>query len=197
MSARNEHRGRLAGKSLYGAPAEVLAKRYGVTRGAIYKARAYVPLKERNTLDGADLRRPTEDLIRDYGVTSKEVDTARRRALDAADLTRSTASLVAEFGCHRNTVWAAKKKAGIPTPPVTRFASGGAPTIAARVRTIAPVVVAPLPTFADADLVAAVDEELAICPAPYVAALIVAKRLRLPMDRVLVVAESRCGMAAK
>ena len=201
MSARSENRGRLAGKDLYGAPVATLAKRYGVTRTAIYKAREAARVGPAKTLSTADLTRPTADLCAEYNVTPSAVYMQRRRAgvvvpkpprpgkLRDADLTRQTADLCAEYGVCDSAVHQARKRRGVPTPHP--LASVG---IRPRVNVPPPVVAKPAPTFEDVDLVAAVDDELALCPSPYVAALIVSRRLRVPMARVLAVAESRRGV---
>lgn len=165
MSARSEHRGRLAGVDVFAGHAATIARKHGVTRSAVYQARHAAVAEKPRTLNDADLTRPTAELRAEYGVTT-------------------------------SGVCAARKRLGIPAPPKTGRPKGTRPIVAPRVmQSRQPVVKAP--TFEERDLVAAVDGELAICPAPFVAALVVSKRLRLPMERVLAVAERRCGMAAK
>lgn len=173
MSARSEHRGRLAGVDLYAGTIAQVALRHGVTATAVKAARRRAK------------RGPTGVVLRSDG--------ARWNGLVGADLTRPTAELVAEYEVSKSAVSKARRAAGIVAPPKPGRPKGVGCVVAPR----ASVAPKPAPTFEERDLVAAVDEELSICPAPFVAALVVSKRLRLPMERVLAVAEQRCGMAAK
>ena len=177
MSARSENRGRLAGVDLFALSAAQIARRRGVSIRSVMAARQRAKRG-------------------DVGVVIRS-DGARWNGLAGADLTRPTAELVAEYHVSKSAVSKARKAAGIAAPPKTGRPKAAAPIVAPRVVVARERAVKPAETFADRDLTAAVDEELALCAAPYVAALIVSKRLRLPMDRVLAVAESRCGMAAK
>lgn len=98
------------------------------------------PRRINPALDGADLSRPTKELLLLPGVTPKMIRIARAitgihakrnpaanlkpypAKLADADLTRPTRELCAEYGCTRTAVTYQRRARGIPSPPRTRKA---------------------------------------------------------------------------
>ena len=170
----------------------------------------------------ADLSRPTSDLMAEYGVAASTVRKCRAALgmaspggkrgstpvrpgkLADADLTRPTAELVAEYGACKQAISALRKARGIKAPrrlvtrraPVPRVKPPPIPRPVkpAPVREIR--VVAPPPMVAEADVVAALKDELVVCRSAYSAAVVVSSRLKRPVDELLPVAERLMGRAA-
>lgn len=98
------------------------------------------PRRINPALDGADLSRPTKELLLLPGVTPKMIRIARQLTgihakrnpaanlrpypakLADADLTRPTRELCAEYGCTRTAVTYQRRARGIPSPPRVRKA---------------------------------------------------------------------------
>lgn len=177
-------------------------------------------------LVGVDLTAPLRKIAEDHGVTQWEVRLARKAAgvnlsrntkarkkrttrpgkLAGADLTRPTRELMDEYGVTRTAVSWMRRTRGIPVPTRTkkprksRAKAAPKPVKVPTPKKPAPTreihVPAPPPMVAEDIVVAALKDELVVCRSAYSAALVVASRLKRPVDELLTVAERLMGRAA-